>query len=585
MTKINTGRLSTDIQLINVASQGDMHNMADFPYGMALITSYLRQQGIDTLLLQYPLWEKKEYLKAILDNPAYLYGFQVGAENYADIRDLVNIIKEGNPEGKIVYGGPFLVSMYEELLRNDPHLDAVVLGEGEYTVEELINLLKDNNPDWKLIRGIAWLNEDDRIVVNPHREAIKDMDIMPFAARDGIKDEAYDDEGKYMHDVRITTSRGCTSNCTFCAVNINSRLQKAKRWRGRDPIRVVDEMEEIVGKYNVKLFNFQDSAFDDPGKLGQKRSRAICEEIIKRGLEVSIKVYYRAHPIKDDPDDIALYRLYKEAGIDVIIFGVEAGSNYELELYGKTARVEDNYRCLKIMHELDLFFCHVGIIMFGPYSTFSTLRENYRFMYQNQLFYWYCIISNSLIVTPGAAIYNKMKQEGRIIPRNNYWEYPDYEFRDRKILKLALHYQQLRKIYQHIDIGSPLVINAENIISRLKNKMNKKVNSGCEYEINEFKSVYYKNKNILNELGYHGTMENLERIERDGLKADLIKTSEPYFGDEWGTAIYEIEDAYTRLIDCIQAAGFALGGLVFNAELTKREQRSDNLETMKSRMR
>ena len=583
MAKIKTRGLSTDIQLINVASQGDMHNMADFPYGMALITSYLRQQGIDTLLLQYPLWKKEEYLKTILDCPAYLYGFQVGTENYANIRDLVEIIKENNPEGKIVYGGPFLVSMYEELLRNDPHLDAVVLGEGEYTIAELIKLLKDNNPDWKLIRGIAWLNEDDGIVVNPHREAIDNMDIMPFAARDGVEDEAYDNDGKYMHDVRITTSRGCTSSCTFCAVNVNSRMQKAKRWRGRDPISVVDEMEEIVGKYNVKLFNFQDSAFDDPGKLGQKRSRAICEEIIKRGLEVSIKVYYRAHPVKDGPDDIALYRHYKEAGIDVIIFGVEAGSNYELELYGKTARVEDNYRCLKIMHELDLFFCHVGIIMFGPYSTFSTLRENYRFMYQNQLFYWYCIISNSLIVTPGAAIYNKMKQEGRIIPRNNYWEYPDYEFRDLKIKELALHYQHLRAIYPHIDLGSPLVLKAENIITRLKNKMNKKVAASCKCEIEIFKDIYYKNKKTLNELGYHGTKENLERIEKDGLKADLVSASEPYFGKSWESAIYAIEMAYLNLIDCIQAAGFSLGGLVYDVELTKRERRTNNLESMGSR--
>ena len=237
---------STDVQLINVASQGDLHNMADFPYGMALITAYLREQGVKTLMLQNPTWKNEEYIKKIIDNPAYLYGFQIGLENYVDVNDLVKLIKQNNPNAKIIFGGPFVVSIYKELLRIDPNLDAVVLGEGEYTIAELIKLLKEGSPDWKLIRGLAWLDDKGDVVVNPHRTAIQDMDAMPYAARDGIKEGEHDIEGTYMHDARITTSRGCTSNCTFCAVNINSKLQNTKRWRGRDPILVVDEIEELV---------------------------------------------------------------------------------------------------------------------------------------------------------------------------------------------------------------------------------------------------------------------------------------------------------------------------------------------------
>jgi len=59
-------KFDTDVQLINVASQGDMHNMADFPYGIALITSYLREQNFKTLMLQYPTWEKEKYMVKIL---------------------------------------------------------------------------------------------------------------------------------------------------------------------------------------------------------------------------------------------------------------------------------------------------------------------------------------------------------------------------------------------------------------------------------------------------------------------------------------------------------------------------------------
>ena len=63
---METRELKCDAQFINVAAQGDMHYMADFPYGLALIVAYLREQGFKTLMLQYPTWMKEEYLGTIL---------------------------------------------------------------------------------------------------------------------------------------------------------------------------------------------------------------------------------------------------------------------------------------------------------------------------------------------------------------------------------------------------------------------------------------------------------------------------------------------------------------------------------------
>ena len=553
-------RLTTDAVLINVADENEMNGPADFPYGLALIVGYMRDQGLNTKMLQYPTWEKEEYLQPILDSPAYLYGFQVGYSNYEEIRDLAKLIKQSNPKAKIVFGGPFVVSMYVELLKNDPDLDAVVLGEGEYTIVELVQRLKEGDPDWILTQGLARLDDEGEVVMNPHRGAIPDMNVMPFAARDGMSEARYDDEGKYMLDVRITTSRGCTSNCSFCAVNLNSQWQNAKQWRGRSHIDVVDEIQEVVEKYNVQLFNLQDSSFDDPGTLGQERTRLFCEEILKRGLEISMKAYFRAHAVKDDPDSIELYKLYKEAGIDVIIVGAEAGSDYELEIYAKDADLADNFRCFEVLDELDLFFVSTGFIMFGPYSTMDTLRQNIRFLWENNR--TPAAIFNALILTPGAVLVDFLAQEeGRILPTENFWDLPGYTFEDPRIRSLAEGAMGLRTNYPHVKDGAMVQLVGHNIISRLKNKMNKPIARACANEIDDFVKIFYRNFGELNDLAYLGFVENLNRLEKDGPDARL--DFDPYFGKPWAAAIGSMDDAFERLTATIKANGFGLGGVVY----------------------
>ena len=93
----------------------------------------------------------------------------------------------------------------------------------------------------------------------------------------------------------------------------------------------------------------------------------------------------------------------------------------------------------------------------------------------------------------------------------------------------------------------------------------------CKDEIEEYRNIFFSGIDELNELSYHGFSENLDRVEKDGLKADLMKNVETYFGTVRDPIVARVQEAYTNMIETVENKGFGLSGLIFNQEYTKRE--------------
>lgn len=550
------------IGLINVVMDGDYQYEQEIPLGLAAIGAFLRQHGCKVVFHQCFASKGEDQFLMLTEIQADIYGFQLNLVNYKQTKAAVHLIKSMYPRAITVCGGPFLVTAAEEILTNEPLFDFVVVGEGEIPMLDLARSIIKKEYDFASIKGLVWRNKANKIIRNPLNKLIEDLDILPFPARDFLNDAKRDpiDNG-LMESVRIVTSRGCTANCSFCCVNFLSKAQGGRIWRGRSPKNVVDECEYLSKTFGVKLFNFADSSFEDPGYKGKIRSSKICEEIIRREIPLSAKIYLRCDTMKSQ-DDMELLKLYKKAGIDVVIIGVEAGSDYELELYNKKATLEDNYRTVNFLRNLDLFYIHIGFIMFGPNSTRETLKQNIKFLQKTGFSDNIMHITSILMLIRGSKLYHVLKKEGRVI-EDNFRELPKYSFLDPVVERMANNLQNIFVKYPITKEVNSTLINIANLVSRMSNPMNAKILDILQDDFEQFKR---RNSELSIELGclHHDYFcKTLDLIEQNCSDEEL-KSSADYFFEKIYYHYQQVyNDFYTSFLRKVISSNVGLSGLIF----------------------
>jgi radical SAM superfamily enzyme YgiQ (UPF0313 family) len=139
----------------------------------------------------------------------------------------------------------------------------------------------------------------------------------------------------------LQTSRGCPYPCRFCVIPATN----SQRWRGRSPVSVVDELQSLSRRYAVREFHIEDV---DP-TVNEDRFREICEEILRRGLDVRWKIVAgtKVETIKHE-DTIDLMT---RAGCRYISISPETGSPRLLKLMNKPFDLEHAVRLIRRMSD------------------------------------------------------------------------------------------------------------------------------------------------------------------------------------------------------------------------------------------
>ena len=146
------------------------------------------------------------------------------------------------------------------LVKNDTSKIALNLGCGKRILPGFLNV--DN-----------YIESDSTAECGFVKADIKNLDFLPFPARDLVPMGRYEDFGTIM------TSRGCPFNCLFC----NSRKFWQQKYRSRSVINIYKELEELVNKYKKKYIFFGDDTFT----VDKNKVIKLCKLLIKKKLKLN----------------------------------------------------------------------------------------------------------------------------------------------------------------------------------------------------------------------------------------------------------------------------------------------------------
>jgi radical SAM superfamily enzyme YgiQ (UPF0313 family) len=341
--------------------------------GVEYICAVLRNRGVEVQMVdtRLPDFDIDNLCHTIKEQGVKVVGISDVQDSHRHTLQLSRLIKTRCEPVRIVLGGHYPTACYEDILKNEPDIDVVVLGEGEYTFPELVKrILSDQT--FSDIPGIAFFDHDsNRVVRTEDKPLLENLDELPFPARDLLPVYAgYRGEGS----ASIISSRGCYGKCAFCSISSFYRRFGGRLWRGRSPGNVITEIEKIIKDYGIHHFTFCDDNFLGGGKRSRERVYRWAEMLEKKKLGITFSFMCRANDVESE-----LFRLLKRVGLTIVFIGIEAMNAGSLDFLDKGVTKEQNRRAMDTLLDLGIQ-CEPGMIMFDFSSTLGGIRENLGFL-------------------------------------------------------------------------------------------------------------------------------------------------------------------------------------------------------------
>jgi len=384
------------------------------PLGTLYVASSLMKAGHEVIFLNGAFMTHSRILKELLDfrpDVAGIYstafGWKKAMFTASEIRRVViesatsthPPFTNGERGIFITVGGPYPIAMQERCLEDSPDIDAVITGEGEYTFVEMLERISQGK-GLEGVEGVVF-RDGDKIIKNPPRPLITDIDSLPFPAREllgnGMNYIPPPATYKRKPVAVVMTSRGCNRRCIFC-FQIDKKRESGIRYRSVDNVMQEIELCLRQGYREIKFI-------DDTLAADYERAMEIAQEIKKRNLDFTWFASACVNQV-----DYNLLKAFKDAGCWAILFGAESGVQKDLNTIKKGITLDQIRKAVSAAKEAGLTV--YTPFLFGiPGQTFEDGLKSIDFA---------CELNpdianfHALTPFPGSELYDNLEKYGTI---------------------------------------------------------------------------------------------------------------------------------------------------------------------------
>ncbi|MBU0581324.1 MAG: B12-binding domain-containing radical SAM protein [Candidatus Margulisbacteria bacterium] len=339
-----------DVVLVNPNPGGKGLNEATVepPLGLAYITAMLEKNNFKCKIIDANvLGLSNDDTIARIPKNTKLIGFYMNSYSYNAVQDLVKKVKILFKDSLTIIGGPVPSASDPATLLKEIKCDALIRGEGEYSVLEITKNIKvKNSPFDGPISGLAYLKSDQSLIVNPIQR-ILNLDQLPFPSFHLLPPfKTYKTRSRKKPVAAIITSRGCAFNCSFCSKDIFER-----KVTYRSAQNVLEEVDFLVNNYKIKQIDILDDNFAQ----NKKRFVEILDGLIERKYNLALNFQ---SGIRVENIDKNILEKMKKAGVYKLAFGIETFDENVLKIHHKKLNIQKIEEIVKMAKQF-------GFLVYG----------------------------------------------------------------------------------------------------------------------------------------------------------------------------------------------------------------------------
>lgn len=341
-----------------------------FPYGLLSVATYNKDlANIRIIDLNDECLDYGDLRQMLEDFQPDIVGMTMMFDvSYSYLQDVLLIIKANCPKATTLLGGAAASYSYEEILKEQPLLDAICYSEGEIPMEDLLSNQDMTSASWITRRSLSR-ETVPRISFIENLDDVIDIDYSFIDPNDYEMAEAFSPhvDNKKHKQFFIVTSRGCPFSCAFCS---NGKIH-GKKMRFASVRRIITHVQHLVDEYQMDVLTL----YDDQILIDMPRAKLLFRSLAQFNLRIEMP-----NGLSPKFIDAEMAHLMKQAGVDTAYLAIESGSEYVLKkLIHKPLKLSMVKPAVEWLRAEGIF-CHGFFVIGMPGETHEMRKETVRFI-------------------------------------------------------------------------------------------------------------------------------------------------------------------------------------------------------------